>query len=92
MNRKQRRTLKKKMNKDMSQNFADKILQFENLPDQCLSCLKPYDKTSKEMAMTWNVVVRDETTIRLYCPDCWEKATAAVEAYKKEKENESSTD
>lgn len=84
MNRKQRRALQKKTNKDTTQKFADKILQFDKLPDECSSCLKPYDKTNKEMAMTWNVVVRDETTIRLYCPDCWNKAMAAVKTFKEE--------
>ena len=86
MNRKARRTMEKKMGKESSQKLAEKIFQFEKLPDECLACLKPFDKKSKEMVTTWNVVVRDENTVRLYCPDCWTMATKIAEQYKKEKE------
>ena len=82
MNRKQRRAMEKKMGKDSSQKLAEKIFQFEQLPDECLSCLKPFDKKSKEMANTWNVVVKDEETVRLYCPECWETACRIVDDLK----------
>ena len=86
MNRKQRRAMEKKVGKDKSQKLAEKIFQFEKLPNECLACLKPFDKKNKEAARTWNVIVRDKDTIRLYCPDCWSMARKIAEEYKKEKE------
>ena len=86
MNRKQRRAIEKKVGKDNSQKLADKIFQFDKLPDECLACLKPFDKKNKEMAMTWSVVIRDKDTVRLYCPECWDTAQKIIEQYKKEKE------
>ena len=74
MNRKQRRAMEKKVGKDNSQKLAEKIFQFDQLPDECLACLKPFDKKSKKMARTWNIVIRDKNTIRLYCPECWDTA------------------
>tara|TARA_R110000824_G_scaffold348948_1_gene535818 strand:+ start:336 stop:602 length:267 start_codon:yes stop_codon:yes gene_type:complete len=87
MNRKQRRELEKKVGKDNSQKLADKMVQFDKLPDECLACLKPFDKESKEMATTWNIIVRDENTIRLYCPECWDAAQKIISQYKKEKKD-----
>ena len=71
MNRKQRRAMEKKVVKKNSQKLAEKIFQFDQLPDHCLVCAKAYDKTNKEMASTWNVVVATSDVVRLYCPDCW---------------------
>jgi hypothetical protein len=87
MNRKQRREMQKKVGKENSQKLAEKIFQFDKLPDECLACLKPFDKKSKEMARTWNVVVRDKDTVRLYCPECWNTAQKVIQQYKKEKQN-----
>ncbi len=86
MNRKQRREMEKKMGKENSQKLAEKIFQFEKLPDECSSCLAPFDKKSKEMAKTWNVVVRDEDTVRLYCPKCWNFANELIAKLKEEME------
>ena len=86
MNRKQRRAMEKKVGKDNSQKLADKIFQFDKLPDECLACLKPFDKKSKEMATTWNVVVRkedDENPVRLYCPHCWNTAQEVISNFLK---------
>ena len=48
---------------------------FGKLPDKCLTCEEAFDKTNKDMVTTWSVVVREkEDIVRLYCPDCWEKA------------------
>ena len=53
---------------------------FSWLPDECSSCLDPFDKTNKEIVMSWSVVVREkEKIVRLYCPDCWGTATAVIE-------------
>ena len=40
------------------------------LPDQCSNCEKPFDKKSREMAMTWKVIAREERK-HLICPTCW---------------------
>ena len=90
MNRKQRREMQKKVGKENSQKLAEKIFQFEQLPDECLACLKPFDKQSKEMAMTWNVVVKDENTVRLYCPECWDTAKNIIKDFKERITNEDS--
>ena len=81
MNRKQRRAAKKN---DAQADVSEKLTMFDKLPNECLACLAPFDKKNKEMALTWNVVVRDENTVRLYCPDCWNMARSAVDKFKKE--------
>ena len=64
------------------------MMQFDKLPNQCSACTKPYDKKDKQMAMTWNVVVREkENIVRLYCPDCWQLANDAIKTFKEEIEN-----
>lgn len=69
---------KKKQDKDMK----EKIGLFHMIPDECLSCSEPFDKTNKEQVTTWNVVVREEEkVVRLYCPDCWSKATQVVQEF-----------
>ena len=88
MNRKQRRAMEKKVGKENSQKLAEKIFQFDQLPEECLACLKPFDKNDKEMVTTWNVVVRDEETVRLYCPACWDMAIKVAEEFKKQKEKD----
>ena len=90
MNRKQRRAMEKKVGKENSQKLAEKIFQFDQLPDECLACLAPFDKKSKKMARTWNVVVRDDDEVRLYCPTCWDAANSVIKDFKErlEKENE----
>ena len=90
MNRKERRQLNKTLGKEASEKLAEKIFQFDKLPDECLACLKPFDKKSKTMAQTWNVVVRDENTVRLYCPDCWNFAKTVIEKLKEESQNDRS--
>tara|TARA_Y100001963_G_scaffold159740_1_gene264926 strand:- start:677 stop:970 length:294 start_codon:yes stop_codon:yes gene_type:complete len=91
MNRKQRRReekLKKKMSTE-EQNLSEKISLFSQLEEECLACEKPFDKQSKTMVQSWNVVVREDQDppVRLYCPDCWEKAqTIAKEYFENQKE------
>ena len=77
MNRKARRYIDKTMGKEVSENFAEKISQFGHLPEQCSACQNSFDKQNKDMVQSWQVVVRQET-IRLFCPECVEKAQAAV--------------
>tara|TARA_Y100001963_G_scaffold156899_1_gene251646 strand:- start:513 stop:788 length:276 start_codon:yes stop_codon:yes gene_type:complete len=78
MNRAQRRAekkSKKKKGQKPNEEIDKKMGLFDLLPDQCSACLAPYDKKDKQMATTWNVVVKEEAKIvRLYCPDCWSTA------------------
>lgn len=90
MNRKQRREMEKKLGKDNSQKLAEKIFQFQNLPDACLACTAAYDKTNKQMARTWNVVV-DGEDVRLYCPKCWNMARKVAKEYYDKKLSECET-
>jgi ribosome-associated translation inhibitor RaiA len=77
MNRKIRRHIEKKVGKKASNNFAQKISQFERLPEQCTTCQNSFDKKNKDMVQSWQVVVRQET-IRLFCPECIEKVYEAI--------------
>ena len=85
MNRAQRRAAQKSKKKGQKSNKEiDKVMgMFDLLPDQCSACFAPYDKKDKQMASTWNVVVKEEEKIvRLYCPDCWNTATQIIQDVK----------
>lgn len=70
MNRKQRRAAEKIMGEESVKQVSLMI----NLPTECLTCRKSYDKKSKEMAMTWFVeVFNEQKKVDLYCPECQEK-------------------
>ena len=85
MNRAQRRAAAKRNKKNESSEGEEKMALFGKLPDECLACQASFDKKDKSQVMTWSVVVRSDTEqVRLYCPDCWSKAKAVVEAYEKE--------
>ena len=85
MNRAQRRAAAKRNKKNESPEVQEKMALFGKLPDECQACLEPFDKKDKSQVMTWSVVVRNDIEqVRLYCPDCWSKAKAVVEAYEKE--------
>jgi|TARA_E500000305_G_C3866584_1_gene163126 hypothetical protein len=100
MNRKQRRAAKK--NKDSEAvAIEEKVALFDKLPDECMTCQLSFDKKDKEQVSTWNVVVReDEGVVRLYCPDCWDKAQDIINSFieykeqqlKAQKENENEDD
>jgi predicted RNA-binding Zn-ribbon protein involved in translation (DUF1610 family) len=82
MNRKQRRAAAQAAKKDGNKELSEKIFLFEQTPDECSACIKPFDKTDKEMVQSWNVVVREkENIVRLYCPDCWQKAINVIQTY-----------
>ena len=72
MNRKVRRDLEKRMGKQASDNLAEKIFQFDKLPETCNACQKSFDKKDKDMVQSWNVVVRPEV-VRIFCPECVRK-------------------
>ena len=82
-----RKALKSK--KKAEKKMAKRLMMFDMLDDECAACLKPFDKKSKEHAMTWNVVVREqEKVVRLYRPDCWDKAQQII----KQVENQNGED
>jgi hypothetical protein len=88
MNREQRRKMQKEAKKDGNQELEAKVALFGKLPDECLTCLKPFDKKDKDMVMSWSVVVHGpEEVVRLYCPDCWTKARKITEDFKKHLED-----
>lgn len=80
MNREQRRRLKKK-NKG-NEKLAQKISSFSHRPDTCSACDAAFDAKSKEHAMTWRVVVRENPTrVTLFCPDCISKTKEVLDAH-----------
>tara|TARA_Y100000592_G_scaffold48354_1_gene76607 strand:+ start:943 stop:1236 length:294 start_codon:yes stop_codon:yes gene_type:complete len=84
MNRQQRRAAAKQAGKEGNKELETKIALFGKLPDECLTCEKPFDKTNKDMVMSWNVVVHgDQEVVRLYCPECWSKALEITEDFKR---------
>lgn len=89
LGRKMARNKAKKQKKEMKQLLG----LFDKLGDECAACEAPYDKTSKEQAMTWKVVVREkEEIVRLYCPDCWNKTTEAIKQVEEAMNNEQQND
>jgi hypothetical protein len=78
MNRAERRRLKKK-NKG-NEKLAQKISSFEHRPNTCSACDAAFDAKSKEHAMTWRVVVRENPTrVSLFCPACIEKTQEFID-------------
>jgi len=71
-----------KAQKKAEKKVAKKLMMFDILDDECAACQEPFDKKSKEDAMTWSVVVREqEKVVRLYCPECWDKANKVIEEF-----------
>ena len=84
MNRAQRRAHDKKQKKSKTKTSeADGLLDLvDKMPESCMTCEKPFDKKSKEMAMSWSVVVRkQEKKVNIYCPDCWRTAKRVIAEY-----------
>jgi len=86
MNRKDRRAQQaesKKAIKKAKKTQTDmqaKMTLFGHLPENCMVCNAPFDKTDRDMVMSWNVVVREEEQkVNLYCPPCWQRATDLIE-------------
>jgi hypothetical protein len=76
MNRKQRREAKKQMKKDGTAEAQEKMGQkfslIGKMPNECQICGTEFDKNSREMAMSWRVIVREEKEqVDLYCPNCF---------------------
>ncbi len=75
--------IKKNKLKAKEKDLNEKINMFNRLPDECLVCDAKFDKNNKEMVQDWYVVVRNETkTVKLYCPECWNRAKDLIEQIK----------
>ena len=77
MNRKKRRARDRKIkkSKEKTSEVEQKLGLFDLMPNECLVCHKPFDKSNKEMVKTWHVVVREkEKSVKVYCPECWSNA------------------
>jgi|TARA_R110000796_G_scaffold20685_9_gene61398 hypothetical protein len=80
LKRKLERNQEKKNKKATEKKMQDQLMMFDKLDDHCAACEKSFDRKSKEHASTWNVVVREkEDVVRLYCPECWDRANKLVE-------------
>ena len=65
--------------KRAQKEIKQQLMMFDKIGEWCAACEEPFDKNSKEHAMTWSVVVREkEKLVRLYCPECWEKANNLI--------------
>ena len=70
--------LGRKKQLDAKKEAEDRLVRqagmFSLRPDACSICSKPFDKDSKEMAMTWRVIVSEEKKrVTLICPESQEK-------------------
>jgi len=91
MNRIQRRAQEAQLRKDSNEELSAKVAMFGKLPEECTACTAAYDKNDKEMATTWNVVVREQeedNPVRLYCPTCWNTAQEVINSFLKTMEEE----
>ena len=81
--KKLKRAAKKKKEKAQAQQQEEHLKKqmnmFDRLPKTCSACTKEFPKT-REAHMTWRVTVRNkEQQVRLFCPDCLDKARILVE-------------
>ena len=73
--------------KNTQKDLKQKLNMFDRIPDNCLTCNKVFDKKDKQQVQTWFVVVRNsEQSVKLYCPECWNKATQLVKEFYGEKD------
>jgi len=66
--------------KRAEENLAATAAMFGLRPDNCSACNADFDKNSRDMAMTWRVVVSEEQKrVTLICPDCQQKVNEGIE-------------
>lgn len=81
---KKKKKNKKRASKKKQALLEEKITLFNKLGQKCNACRKDFDKKSREHAMTWRVFVKEaEKTVRLFCPECWNKAEILIKGTKK---------
>ena len=82
--RKIRRKKSREKTKQNNKDLQEKLGLFDSLSESCLVCQTPFDKTNKDMVMSWNVVVRsEEQKVNLYCPECWNSALKTINDFRK---------
>ena len=60
--------------KDAQESLNQQVAMFGLLPDNCSICNADFDKSNREMAMTWRVVTNEqEERVTPICPDCHQK-------------------
>jgi len=75
--KKMAKEIKKNLDNILSQQIEERMKSFRKIPEECLSCSTPFDKTSREQAFSWMMQINEETDMyNLYCPDCYENTTA----------------
>ena len=66
--------------KEAEDKLVRQVGMFGLRPDSCSVCSKPFDKDSREMAMTWRVIVSEEKKrVTLICPECQEKIDEGID-------------
>ena len=78
-----KRSAKKKTDKAQAQQQHQQLKKqmnmFGRLPEACNTCGEAFPKT-REAHMSWRVAVRSaEEQVRLFCPDCQNKASTLAE-------------
>lgn len=72
--------------KEQEKDLKQKLMLFDRLPDRCLVCEEPFDKTDRDQVLTWTVVVRQQQdVVHLYCPTCINKAKEVIKNYAEKK-------
>jgi len=76
--------MRRKKYKKSKQAIEEKMALFGKLGDFCETCNKPFDKKDPVQVKSWSVVVKEqEGKVRLYCPECWDKAVSIINDFKK---------
>ena len=66
--------------KEAEDNLVRTASMFSLRPDNWSICNAEFDKNSREMAMTWRVIVKPEDKkVTLICPDCQGKIDEGIE-------------
>jgi len=69
----------KKLAHEQQQRLKKQMNMFDHLPSSCSACKADFPKT-REAHMAWQVTVRtEEQLVRLFCPDCQERAKELAE-------------
>jgi len=57
---------------EAQEKMGQKLSLIGKMPSECEICSVPFDKKSRDMAMTWRVIVREgKQKVNLYCPNCF---------------------
>ena len=88
-----RKIKNKKKHKETQKDVKEKMALFDQLAEECLVCYAPFDRQDREQVMSWSVIVsHEESSVRLYCPSCWEKAQTVVKDFEKMLRERSASD